>query len=734
MAGMTVPEALDVARRHLQAGRLADVEAACRAIVAAAPWEAEAYRLLGAAAYYGGKPGEAEAFLRHALELNPAEAEYHDNLGVMLHAWGRLAEAEAEERHALALRPDFADAAIHLGNTLQAQGRLEEAALAFEHALAVRPGSFEAESNRANVLLGLGRPAEAEAAARRALALQPVHAKAEFNLGVALGLQARLDEAEAAFRRALAADPRLAEAEIHLGIVLAALDRRDEAVAAYRRALAIEPTCVEAENNLAGVLESLNRLDEAEAAARRALAIEPDRAVAACTLASILQAQGRLEEAVAMYRRALDHDLDVAFAHSKALFCEQYHPGVTLAGLAESHARWDRRHAAPLHATWRPHAGTRDPDRPLRLGFVSNDFGRHPVGYFLVRTLEALAGDRSCETFGYSDRIVVDDLTRRIAAACGTWRETRPLTDEALAEQVRADRIDVLVDLAGHTGHRLLVFARKPAPLQATWIGYVGTTGMAAMDVLIADRFHVPPGSDAHYCERVIRLPDGYVCYDPPADAPDVGPSPALGHGYVTFGCFNNSAKIHPEVVALWAEILRRVPRSRLILRSRWLDDARTREQYRAWFAARGADPTRLEFAGHAPQAELMAAYNRVDVALDPFPYSGGLTTCEALWMGVLVLTCPGETFASRHSLSHLSNVGLGDLVAGSREEYLARAVEWAGRPDWLAELRGRLRRQVTESPLCDGERLAANLMTALRGLWREWCAAGRRGEIPQGP
>ena len=726
MSGMTIEQALGVAHGHLQAGRLADAEAACRAVLAAAPRTAEAYRLLGSVAYFGGKKAEAESLIRQAVTLNPGVAEYHENLSVVLFSLRRLGEAEASARRALELSPDFAGAADRLGNALHEQGRMMEAAEAYERALALRPGNADTEHNLGTVLRALGRHREAEAAYRRALAIKPDMVRAVYNLGVVLQAQARYEEAIGAFRQALGAEPRLAGAEIYLGNTYQALGRREEAVAAYRRALAIEPQSAEAENNLAGLLESLDRLEEAEAAGRRALAIQPRLAEAACTLASSLHAQGRLDEAMEQYNYALEIKPNLLpLAHSKALFCAQYRPGVTLAGLAEAHARWEQSHAAGLRSTWRPFANPPDPERPLRLGFLSADFGRHPVGTFLIRVLECL--DRSaCRCFGYCDRVVADDLTGRIAASCDTWRQTWPLGDSALAEQIRVDQIDILFDLAGHTGQRLLVFARKPAPLQISWIGYVGTTGLAAMDYLIADRFHVPPGSEHHYRERVLRLPDGYVCFDPPPDAPAVRPLPALETGHVTFGCFNNTAKVSPEVVARWAKVLERVPASRLVLKYRWLNDAHTRSRYVDLFREQGISAERLDFSGGLPAAQLLATYNRIDVALDPFPYSGGLTTCEALWMGVPVVTCPGETFASRHSLSHLANVGLEDLVAHGPEDYVVRAVEWATHLDWLSELRQGLRARVAASPLCDGPRFATHLLTALRGVWREWCEATR--------
>ena len=271
-------------------------------------------------------------------------------------------------------------------------------------------------------------------------------------------------------------------------------------------------------------------------------------------------------------------------------------------------------------------------------------------------------------------------------------------------------------------GNRLLVFARRPAPIQASWIGYVGTTGLSAMDYLIADRYHVPAGAEAHYRETVLRMPDGYICFDPPAEAPAVGPLPALGRGQVTFGSFNNLAKLTPEVISLWAQILRRVPGSRLLLVSYALGGAVVARRIEGAFGAAGADRGQLELRGAQPRRDLLAAYNTIDLALDPFPYSGGVTTCEALWMGVPVVTCPGETFASRHSLSHLSNVGLAGTVAGDPREYVELAVRLAGNLPHLAALRAGLRAQMARSPLCDAPRFANDLMTLLRDVWRQWC------------
>ena len=503
----------------------------------------------------------------------------------------------------------------------------------------------------------------------------------------------------------------------------------DEAAACYRQALQLNPSFAEAHNNLGNVYENQGNSADAIACYRQALELQPDFAEAHVNLGNVWQGQGKLDEALACCRRGIELKPDYAVAHSSVLGLLQYRTSVTLKELAEAHAEYEHKHAAPLRATWSPHENTRDPHRRLRVGFPSRDLHRHPVGYFLIRLLENLDRGR-CETICYYDAPEKDDLTARFQAAVTTWSDVCGCADQRLAEQIRSDRIDILFDLAGHAGgNRLLVFARKPAPIQVTWAGYVGTTGLAAMDYILADRYEIPPQSEVYYHERVLRMPDGYVCYDPPAYAPPVSPLPALEKGFVTFAGFHNPAKITPQVVEVWAQVLRRLPRARLVLKYRGMDDPPVANRLADLFAAQGVDPARLEFLGFSPHGETLAQYQRVDVALDPFPYNGGLTTCEALWMGVPVVTCPGETFASRHSLSHLSNVGLTETIAGDLHQYVDLAVTLAGdrapTEGWsrLAALRAGLRDRMASSPLCDGKRFAENFVEVLRSVWRDWCA-----------
>jgi protein O-GlcNAc transferase len=548
----------------------------------------------------------------------------------------------------------------------------------------------------------------------------------ENNRGVQLLAQRRHVEAEAAFRHALALEPNLPpEVQYNLAKALQNQEKFGEAEPLYRHVLEHRPDWAECHYSLATLCFSRRRLADAEAAYRRALQHKPDHVEAMNSLAAnVLTHTGRTDEAAAVYRQALAVQPEHAVCHSNLLLNEHYRPGVTPAGLAEAHAAWEGRHAAPLRSAWRPFAHDRDPERPLRVGFVSADFGLHPVGLFLAPVLERLRPPE-WSTVCYANQRKADEQTQRLARAAGLWRNVADLDDEALAAQVRADGIDLLLDLSGHTGgNRLLTFARRPAPVQLTWMAYVGTTGLAAMDYLIADRFHVPAGAERHYVEKVLRLPAGYLCYEPPAYAPAVGPLPALAAGRVTFGAFHNPAKITPRVVATWADVLRRVAGSRLVLKSHWLDDADLRRRLTEQFAAHGIAAGRLELLGNTGHREQLERYNTVDLALDSFPYSGGLTTCEACWMGVPVVTCPGETFASRHSLGHLSNAGLTETIAADPADSVGTAVRLAHDLPRLADLRAGLRPRMAGSSLCDAARFTVQFAAALRGAWRDWVAA----------
>ncbi len=571
----------------------------------------------------------------------------------------------------------------------------------------------------------LGRNADALAPMQKAVALQPDDAEAHNNLGATLRDLGQLREAVDCARRALEIRPAFAEAHSNLGNALADLGQLAEAVASYRRALEIKPDYFEAHSNLGNALKELGRTDDAVVSCRRALEIRPDYAEAHNNLGCALKDLGQLDAAVACYRRALAIKPDFALVHSNLLFAQNYQsdqPASQLLGEALRFGELVTRAVRP-YARW-PNVKESQSGRRLRIGLVSGDFCQHPVGYFLENVLATLVGrpfDR-LEFFAYSSRSCNDAVTNRIKACCRSWQSVVGFSDETLAQRIYGDGIDILLDLAGHTAHnRLPIFAWKPAPVQASWIGYLGTTGVAAMDYLIADRWTLPESDEPNFTEKIWRLPESYLCFSPPdADLP-TSATPAIANGYVTFGSFNNLAKINDAVVALWAKILTTVPGSRLFLKTAQLNEQKSREHAAERFASHGIDAGRLILEGSAPRLELLSTYGRVDIALDPFPYPGITTSIEALWMGVPVLTLAGKNFLSRQGLGLLINAGLHDWIANGPEDYVIRAASHASSLPRLAELRGALRQQLVASPLLDAQRFSRNFETALRGMWARW-------------
>jgi predicted O-linked N-acetylglucosamine transferase (SPINDLY family) len=691
---LTHQQLFDLAFHCLQTGRIDEARQFAGQLVAAFPGNSRALYLLGLTARHSNRLPEAVDLFRRAIVADPTDAAVYNDLGDSLHAQGQLDEAIPAYRRAIELQPAFAAAHNNLANALKTLGRLEEASKAYGHALELAPGIAEIHSNYAGTLLGLDRVDEAVAAANRAIALKPAFAMAHNNLGHALLGTGDNDGAMAAFSRALALDPNLAIAHNNLGTALKTAGRDEEALAAFQRAVNADPQCASAVANLA----------------------------------SALHEWGMVAEAILLDKRALAMPGASAAVHSNCLAILHLEQGATLAGLLQAHREYDRHYGQPLVASWTQHPNARDPERPLRLGFVSPHMGFHPVGYFLVQLLENL--DRSEFTvIGYQDSLRSDAMTDRLKSCAHEWHTVKGLTDEALAQRIRDDRIDILFDLEGHNaGNRLLTFARKPAPVQITWLDYVGTTGLSAMDYILADARQIPHEAEPHYSEKVLRMPDDYICFDPPANAPLVGPLPAATNGCITFASFNALPKVTRQSVEIWSRILRKVPTARLSLRNRRMDHPTIVARYRQSFAEHSIDPARIDFHGWSPWNELLAAYKQVDIALDTMPYNGGLTTCEALWMGVPVVTCPGEIFASRHGLAHLTAAGVTETIARDVDEYVEIAVALANNLSRLSALRTSLRERMATSPLCDGPRFARNFASVIREAWRDWCMSEGAG------
>ncbi len=631
---------------------------------------------------------------------NPGQGDLER--GVTLHRAGRLDEAKAAYEAALAAAPGDPNAlhllgrvALDSGQPLVAESLLREAVAA-----APAPGFLH---TLGLCLIRLGRDAEAAEILGKAATADPKLAPAHLELGLALRRLGRLREAMKALFTAVELLPEDMTAASNLGLVLLDLDMADKAIPLLERAAARSPGTVALHTARAMAEMKLRRFGAAVRHLEQALTLTPSDPVALGNLGLARQLMGDLEGALA----ATDHALEVmprrADLWSNRLMMEQYRPGVTAASLARLHALYHTRIEAPLAAERQPRPV--DKTRPLRVGYLSPDFLRHPVGHFLAAVLPHHDPARVAVTC-YTDRPTGDSMTRRLKEMAPTWTPVTMLDNPALAARIEADGIDVLVDLAGHTAHnRLPVFARRPAPVQLTWAGYVGTTGLHAMDGLIADRWHVPESEEAAYGERIWRIGGGhgYVAYAPPPDMPAVAPLPAAANGVVTFGSFNAVTKINLAVAALWARVLDAVAGSLLVLKTDAFDDAAAADRIRAVLGAAGIGPERLVLLGQTAQAEHLAAYGRIDIALDPFPYSGGMTTLEALWMGVPVVTLTGATFAGRHSTSHLTVGGLAEAcVATTAEDYVGKARALAGDLDALAALRGGLRARMEASPLGD--------------------------------
>jgi predicted O-linked N-acetylglucosamine transferase (SPINDLY family) len=686
MAALTIQQAFELAAGQHRAGNLSEAESVCRQIIAQQGGHADTLHLLGIVCQQLGRPGEAESFLRRAVDRAPAHPGYWANLGSILAAQGRTAEAIDALRRSVALRPNHVQTRIHLANALLAQSQLDQALAEAQEAVALKEDFAEAQVTLGNVLLARGLPDAAADAYRSAIAIQPSSATALNALGLAMRRKLALPEAIAALRLAVEAEPNHVEALNNLGICLAETRNYDESIAVYRRAAAARPDSAEVWANLAGALQDTGQLDEAIALFRRAQSIRPNHQTGDTLLLSL-----------------------------------HYHPQTDPAGLAAEHRQWARTFAAPLARFVRPHANDRTPDRRLRIGYVSADFRDHPVGGCFLPVVSR--HDRAAvEVFCYSVSDEPDPITGRIRASADTFRDVASLSEEQLAESIHEDRIDILVDLGSHTReNRLLTFARKPAPVQVSWLGWPGTTGLETIDYRLSDPYLDPtePG-ESIYAERTVRLPDCFWCYDPTVHEPvvDVNELPALRNGYVTFASISIFTKINAPLLDLWASIMAGVERSRLRLRA---PPGQARQRLLDRFARQGVDPSRIGFVERVPRDQYGRLFHEIDITLDTFPYNGHTSSLDSLWMGVPIVTQPGRLPVSRAGLSILSNLRLTELVAQSAQDYVRIATHLAHDLPRLAALRSSLRQRLQTSPIMDASRFAQNLEATYQRMWIQW-------------
>ena len=740
----------------VQMGRLDDAIAAYQRAIAHRPDFSAALNNLGLALFEAGHASEAADAYRHAIRFAPRDAEARNNLGNALLSLGQTTQAVDCFREALSLQPALAEACNNLGNALRRLGRAEEAAAAFERALALRPAFPEALNNLGALHCDKGETAKGQRLYRRAIELQPSYAQAIYNLAVAVHAEGDVRAAIDLGKRAMSLEPNWATACGAVGQWLAEIGHNDEALTLLERAIAIDPASAEAHGKRANVLRQIGRVGDAVAAYRKALSLQPRNASVFNNLGSALRQGGRLGEAIEAfeqasalepalpephnnlgntrkdqgdvagaiesYSRAVELRPHDAAADSNRCYTMYYHPAYTPQTILSEHRRWNERHARHLRPATVDFSNAPFPRRTLRIGYVSPDFREHCQALFTLPLLANHDRDRF-EIFCYSDAAAPDATTDELRSLGHAWRNIAGLGDERVAAMIREDRIDILIDLTVHmANHRLLVFARKAAPVQATWLGYPGTTGLETMDYRLSDRFLDPPGEELNYVEKTLRLRDSFWCYDPRNTALEVNPLPAGKRGFVTFGCLNNFCKVNDGTLAIWAKIMGALPTSRLLLLA---PEGTARLRVLEALAATGVGAERVQFVSRQPRSRYLQLYHQIDLCLETFPYNGHTTSLDALWMGVPTPTRIGSTAVGRGGFSQLSNLGLGELASESVEAYQQCVVALAADVARLSELRATLRHRLLRSPLCDAPRFARSMEGALRTMWQEW-SSGR--------
>lgn len=646
----------------------------------------DASNLLSAIAQDQDRLADAETFARAALSQESNNPIYLNSLGNTLRRLGRTDEAVNAFELARRQMPDQPDILFNLGNALRDGGRFDEAGDAFRASLAIQPGNIAAYNNLAITLKAMGDPEGAATVLIEGLAFAPKSPELRFNLGNALQAAGRMEAAESSYRRAVDLRPDHADAWVNLGVVLAAQDKKSDAEASFNKAIEINPDLAQAYVGLADLADD-----------------------------------GGLD-AVAHRRSILAMRPDLAAIHSSLLMCLHYTAGATPESLAVEHRQYGERHQSADAPIFRAgHDFTLD--RPLRLGVVSGDFRFHAMRFFAQPVFAAR--DRAAwSLICYSTTASPDSHTKAFHQVADQWRDVRSVSDDALATLVVNDEVDVLIDLSGHAPHnRLKTFSHRPAPLQVAWGDYVDTRGLDAIDILIGDSIHTPMNEQNRYVERLVHMPTDYVCYEPPPYLPPASQAPAPQKGCITFGTFSELTKIQPETIRLWAKVLNANPDSRFFANGYLLaDEARQGKLFSA-FIENGISADRIVIGTGGEHANFLEQYAQVDIILDTWPYSGGLTTCEALVMGVPVVTLTGDRFSGRHATAHLKAAGFPEWVAEDEATFVIIATTLCEDPDTLTPLRRHVRQQTLASPLCDVAGFADAFYGLLRAEWREVCS-----------
>ena len=647
-----------------------------------------------------GNLKDAESCYRETLRIDPNNVNANNLLGVIYLQVQRYDVAIPLFQKAIEIKPDFSEAYYNMGSSLQTIGSLDDAVKCYHKVIEIKPDYAEAHNNLGNTLQALGR----------------------------------LDDALSCFYKAIEIKPDYAEMHYNLGSTLQALGRLDEALPCFHRAIEIKPDYAKAHNNLGNALKELGQLSEAISHFHKAISIKPNYTEAYSNLGTTLQELGKPDDAVKYYQKAIDsfHKLnepknqgaELTQIHSNLLLGLNYYSENSEETVFTKHLEWEKNVDRSLfNKESAPTRSTRKPNNPLKIGYVSPDFKTHSVAYFF-EPLIASHDRGEVEIYCYYNDNTVDKTTLRLKKASNHWRSIVNLSDDEVANLILQDNIDILVDLAGHTaGNRLPVFTYKPAPIQVTWLGYPNTTGLSSMDYRFTDGVADPIGeSDEWYTEELIRLPNGFLCYQGDDQVNVESKLPCRERGHITFGSFNNLAKITPKVVHLWTKILNKVPNSHLLLKTQQLADKATKLRFLRLFEEEGISKERLELYAKLPKKEdHLALYSQIDIGLDPFPFNGVTTTCEALWMGVPTITLLGDRHAGRVCASIMKHVDLSEFIAEDLASYVELAVQHANDPEHLSSVRQGLRTRMKSSKLCNASSFTMDIENAYKKMWKKY-------------
>ena len=687
------------------------------------PGAADIHRKLGDVHVALNRPDAALQSYAAALEIDPENAMAHGGMGNVLFRLDRNAQAAASYRSATAL-PTANAAHYHgLGRSLHALGATADAESAYRQSIALDASLAAPMLHYADLLRETRRKEPAIAIYQAVLLLEPDNIDALNNLGMALQEDGQLEAALASFRQVALLAPDNPVTHSNIAAALNDMGQREAALESCRRAVKLGPKSTAAHVNLGTCLMEMGRLSEAVNSFETVVKLDPHHRRAYVNISAALNRLGRIDQAIVHCRKALKINPDWDELHSNLLFYLTHSQDLDAASLFAEHVRYAEHFEAPLRASWPQHTNVRDPERTLRIGFVSADLYNHAVANFITPILECLSQSRQVEIVAYANSFHDDHVSRHLHGLFAVWRQVEKLSHAELAQLVTSDAIDILIDLSGHTGfNRLPTFARKPAPLQVSWIGYPGTTGLQAMDYYLTDRYYSPPGKlDNQFTEKLVRLPAA-APFLPSPESPPVSTAPSIEKGYVTYGSFNRAGKLNRATIARWSTLLRLVPSAKMVLAA--MPNKHTSDMVRAWFVREGIDAKRLTFHTQTNIRDYLALHATVDLCLDTYPYTSGTTGLHALWMGVPTLTMVGPTLPGYVTASILAHAGLTDFIAYSEDEFLRKGRKFAEDMSVLAGLRMHMRDRMTNSAIRQPTLIAKGLEVALRTMWRRWCAS----------